>query len=143
LKEETPKQSIIRRLGNMRFKSAEITVISEKTSLEGKLGTPGTLNLMGSFEGDLKAGTCEIFKDGKAVGSVEAENITVAGHFEGEIICHNLLAIAKTAGVKGRVAYGTLTVEPGGLLEAEVFQFESADAKLLTFNSSKIHSEEK
>lgn len=127
----------------MRFKRAEITVISEKTSLEGKLETPGTLNLMGSFEGDVKAGTCEIFRDGKVLGSVEAENVTVAGHFEGEIICHNLLTIAKTAAVKGRVAYGTLTVELGGLLEAEVFQFESADTKLLPFDSQKVHSEEK
>ena len=127
----------------MRFKRAEITVISEKTSLEGKLETPGTLNLMGSFEGDVKAGTCEISRDGKVLGSVEAENVTVAGHFEGEIICHNLLTIAKTAVVKGRVAYGTLTVEPGGLLEAEVFQFESADTKLLPFDSQKVHSEEK
>ena len=127
----------------MAFKRAEITVISEKTSLKGKLKTPGTLNLVGSFEGDIKAGTCEIFKDGNALGSVEAENVTVAGHFEGEIICHNLLTIAKTAVVKGRVAYGTLTVESGGILEAEVFQFESGDTKLIPLDSKIVHAEEK
>ena len=127
----------------MRFKSAEITVISEKASLEGKLETTGTLNLMGSFEGDVKTSTLEIFKDGKAIGSVEAENVIIAGYFEGEIICHNLLTIAKTAAVKGRVAYGTLTVEPGGLLEAEVFQLESADSKLLPFDHPRVHSVEK
>ena len=126
----------------MRFKRQEVTVISEKTSLEGKLETPGTLNLMGSFEGDVKSSTLEVFKDGKAMGSIEAENVTIAGFFEGEIICNNLLTITKTATVKGRVAYGTLTVEPGGLLEAEVFQLESMDTKLLPIHSQKVHSEE-
>lgn len=125
----------------MPIKPVEITVISEKSSFEGQLETPGDLTILGSFTGSIKSSTLEISKDGKAVGSVEAENVTIAGHFEGEIACYSLLTIAKTATVRGRVAYGTLSVEPGGLLDVEIFQLESTDKKLIPFRPQKADSE--
>jgi hypothetical protein len=43
--------------------------------------------------------------------------------------------------VKGRLAYGALSVELGGLLEAEIFQLESTDTKLIPFDRKKPHTE--
>jgi len=117
----------------MRFKRQEFTLISEDASGKGKLEASESLFLLGSFEGDIKSKTLEISLTGKVTGSVEAANITISGYFEGELVCHSLLTIAKTATVKGKVAYGTLSVEPGGLIEAELFQFESMDTKLIPF----------
>ena len=67
----------------MRIKSEDITIISETSSLEGKLKMPGDVIIMGSFKGSIISRTLEIFKDGKAFGSIEAENVTIAGYFEG------------------------------------------------------------
>ena len=125
----------------MRIKSEDITIISETSSLEGKLKMPGDVIIMGSFKGSIISRTLEIFKDGKAFGSIEAENVTIAGHFEGELACSGLLTIAKTGTVKGRVAYGALSVERGGLLDAEIFQLESTDTKLIPFDRKKPHTE--
>jgi cytoskeletal protein CcmA (bactofilin family) len=125
----------------MRIKSEDITIISETSSLEGKLKMPGDVIIMGSFKGSIISRTLEIFKDGKAFGSIEAENVTIAGHFEGELACSGLLTIAKTGTVKGRVAYVALSVELGGLLEAEIFQLESTDTKLIPFDRKKPHTE--
>jgi len=125
----------------MLFKSVEIAVISDNSKLEGKLETPGTLTIFGSFTGRIKSGTLEISKDGKALGSVEAESVTIAGYFEGKIACYGHLTIAKTATVKGRVAYGSLSVETGGLLDAEVFQLESMEKKLIPFHPQKAKTE--
>ena len=125
----------------MRIKSEDITIISETSSLEGKLKMPGDVIIMGSFKGSIISRTLEIFKDGKAFGSIEAENVTIAGYFEGEMACSGLLTIAKTGTVRGRVAYGTLLVELGGLLEAEIFQLESTDTKLIPFDRKKPHTE--
>ena len=122
----------------MLFKSAEIAVISDKARFEGRLETPGTLTIFGSFTGRINSGTLEIGKDGKTLGSVEAESVTIAGYFEGEIACYGLLKIAKTGTVRGRVAYGSLSVELGGLLDAEVFQLESMDKKLIPFHPQKV-----
>jgi cytoskeletal protein CcmA (bactofilin family) len=125
----------------MRIKSEDITIISETTSLEGKLEMLGNVIIQGSFTGSIISRTLEIFKDGKAFGSIEAENVTIAGYFEGEIACSSLLTIAKTGTVKGRLAYGALSVELGGLLEAEIFQLESTDTKLIPFDRKKPHTE--
>jgi cytoskeletal protein CcmA (bactofilin family) len=127
----------------MRFKREEITIISEETNFEGNLETPGTLTILGSLEGNIKSKTLQVSKVGKAIGSVEATDVTISGYFEGELICHNVLTVAKGATVKGRIAYGTLEVESGGILEAEIFQLESMDTKLVPFRPPKVHPEEK
>ena len=131
----------MRKFEKMRIKSEDITIISETSSLKGELKMPGDVIIMGSFTGSIISRTLEIFKDGKAFGSIEAENVTIAGYFEGELACSGLLTIAKTGTVKGRLAYGALSVELGGLLEAEIFQLESTDTKLIPFDRKKPHTE--
>ncbi len=125
----------------MRIKSEDITIISETSSLEGKLEMAGSVIIQGSFKGSITSRTLEIFKDGKAFGIIEAENVTIAGYFEGELVCSGLLAIAEPGIVKGRVAYGALSVELGGLLDAEIFRLESTETKLIPFDRKKPHIE--
>ena len=131
----------MRKLGKMRIKSEDITIISETSSLEGKLEVAGSVIIQGSFKGSITSRTLEIFKDGKAFGIIEAENVTIAGYFEGELVCSGLLAIAEPGIVKGRVAYGALSVELGGLLDAEIFRLESTETKLIPFDRKKPHIE--
>ena len=125
----------------MRIKSEDITIISETSSLEGKLEVAGSVIIQGSFKGSITSRTLEIFKDGKAFGIIEAENVTIAGYFEGELACSGLLTIAEPGIVKGRVAYGALSVELGGLLDAEIFRLESTETKLIPFDRKKPHIE--
>jgi cytoskeletal protein CcmA (bactofilin family) len=127
----------------MRFKRQEITLILENSCLEGKLKTSEDLIILGSFTGDIESKTLEIGLNGKVSGSAEAVNITISGYFEGELVCHAFLTINKTATVKGKVAYGTLSVEPGSRIEAEVFQFESMDTKLVPFYIPRVQSKKK
>ncbi|MGW8223657.1 MAG: bactofilin family protein [Syntrophobacteria bacterium] len=124
-----------------KTKDKDITIISEKSDIEGKLKMPGKVMILGSFTGSINCSTLEIFMDGKVVGSIEAENVIIAGYVEGELACSGLLTIAKTGTVKGRVAYGNLSVELGGLLDAEVFQLESRDTKLVPFHPKGVHSD--
>lgn len=124
-----------------KAKGKDITIISEKSEIEGKLKMPGRVMILGSFTGGMNCRVLEIFKDGKAVGTIEAGEVIIAGYFEGELACSGLLTIAKTGTVKGRVAYGSLLVELGGLLDAEVFQLESRDTKLVPFHPKGIHSD--
>ena len=131
----------MRKFGKMGIKSEDITIISEASSLEGKLEVQGNVLIQGSFRGGIISRTLEIFKDGKAVCTIEAENVIIAGYFEGELACSGLLTIDKTGMVKGRVAYGTLLVELGGVLDAEVFQLESRDTKLVPFHPKGVHSD--
>ena len=131
----------MRKFGKMGIQSEDITIISETSSLEGKLKMLGDVIIMGSFRGSITSRTLKILKDAKVVGNIEAENVAIAGYFEGEIACSGLLTIAKTGTVKGRVAYGALSVEFDGILDAEIFQLESTDTKLIPFDRKKPHTE--
>ena len=131
----------MRKFGKMGIQSEDITIISEASSLKGKLEVPGNVLIQGSFRGGIISRTLEIFKDAKVVGNIEAENVAIAGYFEGEIACSGLLTIVGSGTVKGRVAYGALSVEFDGLLDAEIFQFESTGTKLIPFDRKKPHTE--
>ena len=131
----------MRKFGKMGIKSEDITIISEASSLEGKLEVQGNVLIQGSFRGGIISRTLEIFKDAKVIGNIEAEDVTIAGYFEGELACSGLLTVAESGTVKGRVAYVALSVERGGLLDAEIFQLESTDTKLIPFDRKKPHTE--
>ena len=131
----------MRKFGKMGIKSEDITIISEASSLEGKLEVPGNVLIQGSFKGSIISRTLEIFKDAKVVGNIEAEDVTIAGYFEGELACSGLLTIVESGTVKGSVAYVALSVERGGLLDAEIFQLESTDTKLIPFDRKKPPTE--
>ena len=117
-----------------------ISLISEKSSAEGKIEASEGLIILGSFKGDIESKTLEIGTSGEVIGNVEAVNITISGYFEGELVCHSLLTVTKAATLKGKVAYGNLSVELGGQIEAEVFQFESMDTKLVPFYTPEDQS---
>ena len=127
----------MRKLGKMGIKSEDITIISEESILEGKLEVPGNVLIQGSFKGSIISRSLEIFKDAKVIGNIEAEDVTIAGYFEGELACSGLLAIIESGTVKGNVAYVALSVERGGLLDAEIFQLDSTVKKLIPFDSKK------
>ena len=131
----------MRKLGNMRIKSEDITILSEASSVKGKIKVSGSLLVQGSFKGSIISRTLEIFKDAKVFGNIEAEDITIAGSFEGEMVCSGLLTIVESGTVKGRVGYTALSVERGGLLDAEIFQLEFTDRKLIPFHRKEPRTE--
>ena len=131
----------MRKFVKMGIKSEDITIISEKSSLEGKLRMSGNVIIQGSFKGSIISRTLEIFKNAKVIANIEAEDVTIAGYFEGEMACSGLLTIVESGTVKGSVAYVALSVERGGLLDAEIFQLESTDMKLIPFDRKKPHTE--
>ncbi|MGB5921614.1 MAG: polymer-forming cytoskeletal protein [Syntrophobacteria bacterium] len=131
----------MRKFRKMGIKSEDITIISEASSLEGKLEVPGNVLIQGSFKGSIISRTLEIFKNAKVIANIEAEDVTIAGYFEGEMACSGLLTIVESGTVKGSVAYVALSVERGGLLEAEIFQLESTDTKLIPFDRKGVHSD--
>ena len=125
----------------MRLKSEDITIISEKCNLEGKLEMSKTVMIMGAFRGSISCSTLEISENGQAIGNIKAEIVSTAGYLEGYITCSSLLTVTKTGRVKGRVGYGVLSVELGSLLDAEIFQLESTDTKFIPFDRKKPHIE--
>jgi len=107
-----------------KSKLVETTVISPSSKLEGSLETEGVLIIDGFMTGIIKCGSLEIMENGNVEANVEVGTANVAGNFEGQMICRNRLTFFRTGKVKGDISYGTLSIEPGGLLDGNVSKFK-------------------
>ena len=112
-KKENPKGKVRK----SRIEKVDSTIIAESCSVEGSIETQGTLVVFGSVTGKIKCSGLEIWKDGKVYADVQAENVSVGGSFEGEMLCKGRLSVASTGSVQGKISYRTLSIEPKGLME--------------------------
>ncbi len=106
------------------MKTMETTLISASVRLEGSIEAEGTLIVEGSVRGTIKCTSLEILEKGRVDAKVEGENVTVAGDFEGEMVCSRKLSILRTGKVLGEIAYSALSIESGGLLDGTASQFK-------------------
>ena len=96
-------------------------VIGEGITMSGEIESCDHLLVEGSVEAALKgAKALEISETGKFYGSVEIENATIAGHFEGEINVSGRLTVSSTGVITGAIAYGELQIEAGATLDGRL-----------------------
>jgi cytoskeletal protein CcmA (bactofilin family) len=142
-KKEKPKeQSSKEKLFKNPIKSMETTLISASCRLEGSVEAEGTLIVEGSVRGTIKCTSLEILENGRVEAKVVGENITVAGDFEGEMICSRRLGVLRTGKVLGEISYGTLSIESGGLLDGTLSKFKAEDTAILPFYKEDSASEQ-
>jgi cytoskeletal protein CcmA (bactofilin family) len=115
------------------MKPMETTLIASSVKLEGKIEAEGTLIVEGSVSGTVKCSSLEILENGRVEANIEGENVTVAGDFEGEIICSGKLSILRTGKVLGDVTYSALSIESGGLFDGNLSTFKAEDTAILPF----------
>jgi len=113
------------------FKMVETTIISDSSNFKGNIETQGTLIVHGSVTGMIKCGSLEILQEGYVDANVEAENVSVAGKFQGEMICSGRLNILSTGKVIGEIAYGRLAIESGGQLAGNLTRSKPRDTAVL------------
>jgi len=133
-KKEKPKeQSGKEKLFKNPIKSMETTLISASCSLEGSIEAEGTLIVEGSVRGTIKCTSLEILENGRVEANIEGENVTVAGEFEGDMICSRRLSILRTGKVLGEITYSALSIESGGLLDGTLSRGKAEDTAILSF----------
>jgi cytoskeletal protein CcmA (bactofilin family) len=113
------------------FKMVETTIISDSSNFKGNIETEGTLIVHGSVTGTIKCGSLEILQEGDVDANVEAENVSVAGKFQGEMICNGRLNILSTGKVMGEIVYGSLSIESGGKLAGNLTKSKLKDTTVL------------
>lgn len=95
-------------------------VIGADTGLKGQVHNCRRIEIRGAFEGELNAGTVVVHRGGRCLGTVHADTAEVHGNLEGVIRIRRLISIRSTGLVTGNVQYGSMALEPGGELSAEV-----------------------
>lgn len=102
-------------------------IIGQGITLSGEIEACEYLVIEGTVEAALKgASMLEIAETGTFYGTVEIDEATVAGRFEGDITVNGRLTITSTGSVTGSIAYRELAVEAGATLDGKISPLATA-----------------
>ena len=122
------------------IKPIDTTIISASAKFEGSIETEGTLIVEGSVRGKIKCHSLEIISEGNVEAEIDSEDVSVAGKFEGKMLCSGRLTVLGTGKVAGDISYGTLSIQSGGLLDGTLSRFKSQDTSVLPFYQEECQS---
>ena len=96
-------------------------IVGRDIFLNGEIRTCDTLVVEGKVEAVLSdCRNIEIAGTGEFKGAAEVENADVSGRFDGDLTCRNRLTIRTTGKVLGKIRYGQLEAERGGIISGQI-----------------------
>lgn len=96
-------------------------LIGEGITLSGEIESCDHLLVEGTVEAALKgANVLEIAEKGMFYGTVEINEATIAGKFEGDITVNGRLTVRGTGSVTGAISYKDLVIESGAVLDGKL-----------------------
>lgn len=105
------------RKGSGVMKSAGVpSIISADVVMRGNVNSAGEIQLDGTLEGDIKAGSLIIGDKASVKGEVVCETVTVRGRVEGGIRAKSV-SLASSAHIQGDILHSSLSVETGAHFE--------------------------
>jgi cytoskeletal protein CcmA (bactofilin family) len=93
-------------------------LVGAGTVFEGVLGCRAGARIDGTLKGEIAAdGRIELGEESRVTGTIEADEIAVAGHFEGSLIARKKIEFLATARVQADLATAELVAEEGCRVE--------------------------
>jgi len=94
------------------------TLINEGCKISGLMTGSGTFLVNGEIDGDCDLrGTVTVAKNGLWKGIINATDVIVAGHVEGDIVAAGNVEITDTARISGTVTGEAIAVAEGAVVE--------------------------
>lgn len=102
-------------------KTASESVIGPDDFFDGRYRSERGVRIQGNARGSIESRQYIFVEGGAQVDAdLVAEDITVAGSFNGKIECHRRLEVTGTGKVQGHVQTVLLVVQEGGMLDGEL-----------------------
>lgn len=127
--------------GSKRTKSDNaITVIAAGSVVEGTLRVRGMVQVDGTIDGTLIAdGHVSVGPDGRILGEVTADQLSVGGKVEGTINAKGHLHVLASGAVRGNARYASLEIERGGVMDGNASRLDDMkDAKVVPDNDVEL-----
>lgn len=114
------------------------SIISADVVMRGNINSSGEIQLDGTLEGDVKAGSLIIGDKASVKGEVICETVTVRGRVEGGIRAKSV-SLATTAHIQGDILHSSLSVETGAHFEGNCRHSDDplSDASAKDFRRSR------
>ncbi|MFT3925916.1 MAG: polymer-forming cytoskeletal protein [Myxococcales bacterium] len=111
--------------GKRQQPASSITVIAAGSVVEGTLRVKGMLQLDGTIQGTLVAeGHVSVGPEGKILGDVIADNLSIAGRIEGTVNARGHLHVLASGVVQGGARYASLEVDRGGVMDGRASRLD-------------------
>lgn len=96
-------------------------VIGHGITMSGEIESCDLLVVEGTVEAALKgASVLEISESGMFYGTVEINEATIAGKFEGDLTVNGRLTVRSTGSITGAISYKELAVEAGATIDGKI-----------------------
>ena len=126
---------------NKRSKAdSAITVIAAGSIVEGTLRVRGMVQIDGTIDGTLIAdGHVSVGPDGRVIGEVTADQLSVGGKVEGTINAKGHLHVLSSGSVRGNARYASLEIERGGVMDGNASRLDDVkDVKTVPDNDVEL-----
>jgi cytoskeletal protein CcmA (bactofilin family) len=90
-----------------------IVTIGDSVVLKGDISDSDRVEVSGQFEGTIKSGSIQISQGGSVKGTLECEDLSIAGIVEGKVTSTKTLEIKATGELTGEILYNELLVTSG------------------------------
>jgi len=126
----TPSSSNYGNVDSYSAKSeARKLIIGQGINMSGEIECCDHLLVEGSVEASLKgASLLEISETGVFYGTVEIDEATIAGRFEGDLMVNGRLTVRSTGSVTGTITYKEFAVEAGAVVDGKISPLTGAAA---------------
>ena len=110
--------------------SARRLVVGQGITMSGEIESCDMLIVEGTVEAALKgASHLDVTETGVFYGSVEIDEATISGRFEGDLVVNGRLTVTETGSVTGSIAYKELAIEAGATVDGKIMPLSSMAAK--------------
>lgn len=101
-------------------------ILDQGASFEGKLSFEGTVQIGGHFKGEIFTNDTLVVNSGSVVeAQIEAENIIISGHVEGNLFARKKVIMHPPAVFKGTVTTPSLSIDEGVVFEGASYMPKS------------------
>jgi cytoskeletal protein CcmA (bactofilin family) len=101
--------------------------IDTGVSLEGKITVSGMFRIDGEVKGNIIAESGLLLgENAKVEGQIDANEVTIAGRFDGQIFAKGRVEIQPKGIVSGEVHTPCLIIQPGGILDGQCHMLAAA-----------------
>src|SRR5919206_4853818 len=98
----------------------EVTVVGQGARLEGNIVSAGSLRIDGQVKGQINAdGDVTLSPQSQVEADIRAQNVSVAGKFNGNIIVKGKAHLARGGRIDGNITSKALVVEEGGVFHGQ------------------------
>jgi len=104
----------------MADNNGEVTIVGAGARLEGNVVSAGSLRIDGQVKGQINAdGDVTLSPQSQVEADIRAQNVSVAGRFNGNIVVKDRAHLAKGGRIDGNITSKTLVVEEGGVFHGQ------------------------